>query len=79
MLGEVVAHENAEREQIHANLKDFNSTISQRTAEVTTNINLNHQRKMNAIKAQSEKMRTALQNQDVTCLEEVLKQLQDIH
>lgn len=78
LLGEVVAQENAEREKIRANLKDFHSTIDQCTAEITTSINLDHQSKMDAIKNQSEKMRAALQNQDVKSLEEVLKQLQDI-
>ena len=78
LLGEVVAQENAEREKIRANLKDFHSTIGQCTAEITTIINLDHQSKMDAIKNQSEKMRAALQNQDVKSLEEVLKQLQDI-
>lgn len=77
LLGEVVAHENAERKQIRTTLQDFHSALNRCESEVTEALTANHQCKMNELEEQSAKMRVALQSQDVKELEKILKQMRN--
>ena len=77
LLGEVVVHENAERQQIRTTLQEFHSALNRRESEVKEELTANHQCKMNELEEQTEKMRIALQSQDVKGLEEILKQIRN--
>lgn len=77
LLGEVVVHENAERQQIRSTLQEFHSALNRRESEVKEELTANHQCKMNYLEEQSAKMHAALQNQDVKGLEKILKQMQN--
>ncbi len=75
LLGEVVDHENSEREQMQNNLQEFNSAINRCETEVIEKLTLNHQRKMSELEEQSAKLHAALQSDDLKEIEKLLKQM----
>ena len=75
ILNEVIFHEKEERAAIKESLKQFHAAADKREAEIKSELSHQHQKQMDDLNSQAEKLKSAMANNDAKGLTEILKQM----